>query len=670
MEYSKKYHNCLRLQITNDNLCDERIEDLAEHCTKYGFDNVMLMINAEEFNVGHITLEQAAPWIAVLKKAKERLEADGISVSINNWIEIGHLDRGRTLQNGQNFVNMTDMNGKTTTLVACPMGEEWRKYFIEYAKLITRELQPDTFWIEDDFRLHNHEPLVGIGCYCKNHMAYFNSRLKTNYTREEFVNKIFAKGPCNPERKLWFEANRDVMIELAAKIRNAVKSVKPDTDLAIMSSAPQSHCIEARDWDRLFTALNGENGKKINRIHLKYEEGNGKAYIYYFNSVSMAVRAMTDDDVIVMPETEHSSSNLYRKGARYLRFSLQASTPLVLSGMTYSLYGFEGSGVRDSFGFGQVVKDLQPFMQKLMEIQPKFSSLQGVVVPIDPNASLHREINTSYTDLEPREYHAAAYLSGLGAAYRYSREKSFENQTVFLTASSAVCFTDAQLKELFKNNFVIIDGGATIELEKRGLLGLIHAQSATVIPMDSGYHSYEECADPVLRIDGVRKMRTSCRRDAYGDFVQIEYDNNAVEVKSHVFDHNAKLLAPAIVSGDGFLVLPYFIDRERVSLFGDLQRHFILEAVKAHTPKHAVCDVLGVSPYLYTEDNRAVMIVSNGQFDNYSEIEMVIGGFEFSKVLRIGDDGQLSEVKYKLSDGHLKLDTPLEYLSSAALIFE
>ena len=60
MQYSK-YHNCLRLPITNDEMQDIRINDLAGHCIKYGFDNVMLMINQEEFNLGHIPLDKARP---------------------------------------------------------------------------------------------------------------------------------------------------------------------------------------------------------------------------------------------------------------------------------------------------------------------------------------------------------------------------------------------------------------------------------------------------------------------------------------------------------------------------------------------------------------------------------------------------------------------------------
>lgn len=83
MEYGKVFHNCLRLQFTADEMLDERIDLAVEHCVKYGFDNIALMINAEEFNLGHITLKEADGWISALEKAKARFIAAGVSVSVN-----------------------------------------------------------------------------------------------------------------------------------------------------------------------------------------------------------------------------------------------------------------------------------------------------------------------------------------------------------------------------------------------------------------------------------------------------------------------------------------------------------------------------------------------------------------------------------------------------------
>ena len=355
----KTYHNCLRVQITNDSLQNERINNIADHCANYGFDNVMLCINQEEFNVGHITLEMAKPWIEVLKKAANVLREKGISVSINNWIEIGHADRGRHWFDGQDFQPFVDMNGKSADNIACPLCENWFNYFSEYAAYIVKEIKPDTFWIEDDFRLHNHAPLYGVGCYCPKHMAYYNQKLGTNYTREEFLNKAFAPGPLNKERKVWLDANRDVMLTLANKLAKAIKNANPATDLAIMTSRPAMHCIEARDWDKLLSNF-AKGGTKINRIHLPYGEPNGKDFLYNINSMSMAIRTLSPNDTVIMPEIEHGSSTFYMKTPRYLKFALEASVPLILSGTTYSIYGFHANGARDSFGFGEVVKDLQP----------------------------------------------------------------------------------------------------------------------------------------------------------------------------------------------------------------------------------------------------------------------------------------------------------------------
>ena len=149
----------------------------------------------------------------LLEKAKAKFVAAGVSVSVNNWIEIGHVGRGRKLKEGQNFTLMTDANGVSGDFVVCPLDEEWRKYYAEYVAELVSRLNPDTFWIEDDFRLHNHPPLKGVGCFCDKHIALFNKKLGTTYTREEFVKKAFAKGGLNAERKAWLDGNAETMYD-------------------------------------------------------------------------------------------------------------------------------------------------------------------------------------------------------------------------------------------------------------------------------------------------------------------------------------------------------------------------------------------------------------------------------------------------------------------------
>lgn len=666
MDY-RKYRNCLRLQITVDDVAEERINDLVEHCKSYGFDNVMLMLNTEEFNLGHITIEEAAPWVDMFKGAAKKLRENGISVSLNNWMEIGHCDRGRVLRHGQNFTRLVDLNGKEATMMACPLCESFRKYEVELIRYFVRELKPDTYWIEDDFRIHNHAPLSDIGCYCELHMAKYNEKLGTKYTREEFVKKVFAKGKCNPERKAFLDVNRESMVELADVLSRAVKEESQETDIALMSSMPFQHAIEGRDWVSLFDSLS-QGGKRINRIHLAYGELSGKEYLYYFNRISMGIRALSGgDDVIVLPETEHGSSSTYTKSARFLRYGLESSIPLVTSGMTYSIYDFVGNGVRDSYGFGKVIRDVKPYMQGVLDLGLRFSSLSGVVIPIDEKVCYKRAIETDYFDLQPTEYHLAATVSAWGMSYRYSKDKKFSNETVFISASTVDCMSDAELTTLFCDNYVIVDGSAVLALAERSLLSLIGAKSVTKIPEDTGYHTYEENADENERIYGVRRLRASCRTGA-GVFTKVEYEGN-VRVLTVVKDQNMTELSPAIVSGENFTVWPYCFDSECPKQFSDLRRYHFLEIVKKHTKNYAISGIFGISPYLFCEEGKSIIVLVNGNFDSFDSIPLCVGGISYEKIYEIDKNGEWKALDFERDGGSVNILTSFEGLSSKTLIF-
>ena len=661
MDY-KTYHNCLRVQLTVDDRLDERIESIASHCAHYGFDNVMLCINQEEFNVGHIPLEMAKPWVAALKRAADVLRARGLSVSVNNWMQCGHCDRGRTWFEGQRFQPFVDMQGRAAESIACPLCDAWFSYFAEYAGYLVRELHPDTFWIEDDFRLHNHAPLFGVGCYCERHMALYNERLGTHDTREEFLAKAFAKGPLNKTRRVWLDVNREVMLDLAERIAEAVKAADPHTAIGLMSSRPAPHCMEARDWNGLLSRF-AQGGAKIHRIHLPYGELPGKEFLYQINSQSMAIRAMADDDVAILPEIEHGSATAFNKTPRYLRFTLEASIPLVLSGMTYSIYGFHANGARDSFGFGEVVRDLQPYMQAIRDLDLSFSRMTGVVVPIDERACYHKEVTRDYTDLTATEYCAAGYLSGLGIAYRYSREKSFVGQTVFLTGSGADHFDDDALRALFADNFVIGDASLAQRLQARGLLSLIGAVSVSALDGDRGEYTYEEYRDDKTVIGGVRKLRASARVRGLTPCLRIDYEDG-IEILSDLYDYYMKPVCAGMARGDGFLMLPFVLDRNEYLMYDDLRRYVIAQAVAEQKNTYVIGETVGVSTYCYRRSDDAVLMLANGNVDSLARVRVQIGHHPFTKVKKLCRDGTLVDCAFVRDGASVTIEDALEYLST------
>ena len=203
-----QYTDCLRVQIYPDETMTERISSVLQNCLKFGIKNVILFLNAEAFFTGHLTEEELDFWLPSLKSMRNIFWENGISVSLNLWTTIGHCDRGRTLKKGQDFRLMKDINGKSSRVVCCPLDERWRAYYKKIALKLIRELEPDLYWIEDDFRLHNHTPLYYGGCFCKEHLALMNAQLGKELTLDEFRTALYQKGKCTPERKAWLDVKQ------------------------------------------------------------------------------------------------------------------------------------------------------------------------------------------------------------------------------------------------------------------------------------------------------------------------------------------------------------------------------------------------------------------------------------------------------------------------------
>ena len=163
------YH--LRICIDPHYFTQQRCETLLTFCRHARIDEVMFFFDCEELNVGHITLEQLKPWLVLIAQMKQRLAEMGIQTSINPWETILHTDRGRTLQRGQDFRQMVDPYGHTATAVVCPLCENWRAY-IKDIYTACAQLKPHVLWIEDDFRLHNHGPLIWGGCFCQEQFVH------------------------------------------------------------------------------------------------------------------------------------------------------------------------------------------------------------------------------------------------------------------------------------------------------------------------------------------------------------------------------------------------------------------------------------------------------------------------------------------------------------------
>ncbi|MDD5885429.1 MAG: hypothetical protein PUC66_05260 [Erysipelotrichaceae bacterium] len=655
--------HCLRCQIVPDGNEDQQISSFRDFCLRYGFQNVILIFGGEEWNPGHMTKEEYIPWRNVMKKAKAAFEEAGLTVSLNPWMEIGHIDRGRTLKPGQDFQTMVDRYGKQNTLCACPADPEWRSYYLSLMKEYVQDIQPEVLWIEDDFRLHNHEPLDWGGCWCPLQMEEYNRQLGKEESREAFVENL-SKGKPTKERKVWLDTNRNLMLSLANAIKESVQELGLGTSIGLMSSTPWMHAMEGRQWLRLQSALSPD-GILINRIHLNaYQEHGSKIYAFEFNRISMVNRAFLGDDVLIFPELENSPYGRFVKDPAFTAFEVESALPLGLEGMTYNIADPVGSGTQEDLGYGEAIYALHPYLNAVKALRLLPSELRGITIPIDEDIVYHEEAD-NFLSLIPNAFDIVGYLSSLGFSYRLSQKKEFHHEIVVLFGQMATTFTDEELIALFQDNEVIVYGEAVLTLQERGLLSLIHAEVATRHPDKTATYCFE-MAENGLMIRGMKQYKASVQRRT-GDYVSIQYDHEVTPL-SGVYNYAFERTGNGFVKGDHFLVVPYIPDHETSTSFLAPLRQSLYEiALPWQDISVLRTGIPGIYAYFYEQKDRDVLFFTNANYQAAKSFSFM-SSVAFSSLEEIKHDGSRSPAPFVKEGSVFHTSLTINPLSTLCLI--
>ena len=663
----KEFIHMLRIQLVPDRYEEEYLNDIVEHCVKYGFQDVMMFINGEDYSVGHMTIEEAKPWVEAIKRAKVRLNEKGITVSLNPWIEIGQLDRGRKMKPGQNFTPMTDYDGTQCELVVCPYCENWRAYYKEFWQYLIKEVEPETIWVEDDFRLHNHGDLKYGGCFCDLHMQKYNEKLGAKYTREEFTDLLFRKTCDERVRNAWLDVSRETMTGLAEFLGKTAAEVGLGTKVGLMSSAQIRHSMEARDWYAVHKGL-AQGGEMINRLHLPcYMETDAKSYYLYFNMFPYVCRAYLPKETKIYPEMENSAFSTFSKSAKFLQFQLESAIPLCIDGMTYDIYDFCGNGGIESFGYGEKIAEITPYLNGVLNLSLEYDRAEGIIIPADPNEVYNRKAeNGNFMSFSPDEYYFGAYLASVGFNTKVSTEKEFFGKIVALCNSAVYNFTEEQLRALFKNNYVVLDGAAAIRLMRMGLGDLIGATEHEVYVEGKTGLAYEEAADGIL-IHGKHAYRAAVRRA--GHYVKIKY-TEPVSPKSYLYDYENKLVGYGDVEGKNFFLIPYILDEILHEQYNDLRTSLLRNYVaKCKGTPLVSTEFSGVYAYLYARNEEKALILVNSTVDCFDSIRFRIRNFSVHEISMVDrKTGAQRRVEFVQKDGEIVINEPFTYLSTHTLV--
>jgi hypothetical protein len=349
----KKFEYSLRFALIPNIEEEKRISNLIAFCKRAKIDDVMFFIDAEEYNDGHTTKERAKPYVDLINKTKERLSEIGVTVSLNPWCSLGHGDRGRKTHTYQ---TMVDWRGRQSTVCACPADALWLDDFISYYNYLIENIHPNTIWIEDDFRLHNHAPLLYGGCFCPTHMKLYNERLGTNYSKEEFIEKVLQKGQPTKERAAFLEVNRTLFNEVSKQIGQCI--VDRNVRIGLMTSCPSNYYAEGRDLEKVLENLT-TNRHSSQRVHLPaYVQSSPQAYWWYFALDSQQTSCFSHKDAYIMPELENYPHTIMNKCVQFSMFQIETASVLCAKGITMNIFDFFGNGVID-MGIGKALRKLK-----------------------------------------------------------------------------------------------------------------------------------------------------------------------------------------------------------------------------------------------------------------------------------------------------------------------
>ncbi len=663
------YKYILRFSLVPGLDFQQKCDSLLEFVDNAQIDDVMFFISPEEVSVGHITIEMAKAWIDPIKKLKKILSEKGVTVSLNPWATLDHYDGGRKLFDGQNFSTLVGEDGKVCEVCACPLDQNWRKYFVELWQYYVNEIQPDVIWIEDDLRLTNHEP-VCVGCFCDKHMKLYNDYLGTSYDRETFIEKLATDQDC---RRAYYEVGKFTIEDTFKYIVSALPQQKT---FGLMTGGAISNLVEGRVYDNIYDILSANGGKPYNRVNLgAYRQCGMQKYAWGVNGNSFLMRNLAPDKAKFVSEIEDYPHGIYSKSANFLKYQLLTSAPLLLSGATLSIFDFHGNGIIDGDRYANVLAKVKPYLSKVETFNLSPTDQLGVYClyneqsPITVNPK-----RKGVGGLHVNDGWWFAYLTGLGIASRLGKNVEVKGKIVAVSGQTLRNYSEKEIRDLFRYNFVLLNADATETLIDLGLGDIIGAKSYTWFKERTGKYTFEELATGKT-VYGVKKLRATAQFFC-GDYLKIDYqDGLDMKVYTNMLNYDQNVVGQGITRVGNALIFPLTgrtNDFEMpISLFCHLRDYVLRTALKENpvsTDELFIIREENVCPYVYTKNSKTYIFCVNFSDDRYSRINIDTDGKFFTFTACTVGSEKTHRIAQMSEDGKFNIQLDLLPQSSAVLI--
>lgn len=506
----------------------KRLEELILFCKRSKVGAIMLYCNfLQNWYYMPDTLEHTLVWAEEMKEHAGAIRQAGISFQLNFQVILGAHTGGVEMRNIYDWEYMIDQNGTEVQGCACPLGAKFRNVMGQQLKAWAGA-NPDVIWIDDDLRYHNHghyRQELDWYCYCPKHLELFSKKYGKEMSREELAALVLQPGKAGDVYTCWLETLNESMSETAAWISGTIHNISPRTVVAQMTSLPDIHSAEGRNWGDFLSNISGKGYKPMIRPTFgPYSESMPLDFLssYIFLDQMMAHTAQQwKGEVDMCPEIENTRFTRWAKSGAATRFQLVLGQLMGCPGITLSIFDLEGTSLEEEPLYEQILTEEKPVLDSLAELETGKWNKKGVALLTDPGIGYKLQVlrRKGIGDLSEFERTWDNTLLQMGIPAFYLSAKEARNAKVVAMDGLTAWIPDkTEMKEILSHG-VLLDSKAVEVLVARGFEKEIGVSIA-------GYNKHQTSAEIFHEsiIEGIPEKRMPLRigSERWAELVPLE----------------------------------------------------------------------------------------------------------------------------------------------------
>ncbi len=539
-------NHILRYYIPEDK-AEERIPEIIDYCKKTGCQQVVLFTSSYDRQPSFIPLSEIERYSEKLCSWTEVLRREGIKVGINVLATLGHIYFPEELSSQFPFQRRVDIDGNISLASACPLDSTLQQYLISAYKLYAR-VKPNLVFIDDDYRYITES----IFCFCSLHLEEFHRRSGKKIDLSELKSHI-VNNSLNPDpiKYQYSEMLNDSLIELAAKLRDAVHEISPESCLGFMTCEPPA-CLWGLDLERLAEVLaEGNQGKPFLRPQIcVYYEDTFKTVPLHFAS-PMITRNLCAGKVEMYPEIENYMYTTFAKSAQFTRSQIITCLLNGMDNLMLNIFDMFGSPLAENRDIIEMLERNKDYFRRLKEMVPTGTLSEGIAMPVHKKSPIYRRVDTTEKDWYGTKKGWLELFSGLQTWYNwipmlglpigYHWETSPWN---FLFGDDILGMTEEEIEGFLKRG-VLVDGRALECLEYRGYGKRVGFTVAGKLSLDEiGYECFRDFEFHHQLAGRCHPLHATASENDYRRITPLFPER--VQVLSEIINYAGKSVSPMI----------------------------------------------------------------------------------------------------------------------------